>query len=179
MRRRSASAAATIRPREARTSGELRPHLCREALVLEHERRGRTDRFHERRLVEQRRIVNERGDLFAPHGHRRDGTVRSLWQLDRPAGGVDVATVAEAVRDVERGVAECAGEPLAHRGRRLASQLDHELGRLRSTKPRRADSDDDPNRDRHGEGASDRLERRDVSRRWRSPSRAIQDRRAP
>ena len=139
---------------------ELRPHLCREALVLEHERRGRTNRFHERRLVEQRRIVNERGDLFAPDGHRRDGTVRSLWQLDRPAGGVDIATVAEAVRDVERGVAECPGEPLAHRGRRLASQLDNELGRLRSTEPRPADSDDDPNRNRHGEGASDRLERR-------------------
>ncbi len=34
---------------------ELRTHLRRETLVLEHEGGGRTDRFHERRLVEQRR----------------------------------------------------------------------------------------------------------------------------
>ncbi len=68
----------------------------------------------------------------------------------------------EAVRDVERGIAECPGEPLAHRGRRLAAQLDDELGRLRSTEPRRADADDDAGRNRHCEGTGDRLERRCV-----------------
>ena len=42
---------------------ELRPHLGRQALVLEHEPCSRANGLHERRLVEQRRIVNERGDL--------------------------------------------------------------------------------------------------------------------
>ena len=37
---------------------ELRAHLGRQALVLEHERGGGANGFDERRLVEQRRIVN-------------------------------------------------------------------------------------------------------------------------
>ena len=56
---------------------ELRPHLCREALVLEHERRCRTNRFHQARIVEQCRIVNECGNFFAAYLHRRDGAVGS------------------------------------------------------------------------------------------------------
>ena len=101
--------------------GELRAHLGRETLVLEHEPGRRPHGLHERRLVEQRRIVNERSDLFAPRGHERDCPVRALRQLERPARSVDVAAVVEPIRKVERRVAECAGEALAQAGRPSAS----------------------------------------------------------
>ena len=111
--------------------GELRAHLGRQALVLEHEPRRRAHGLHERRLVEQRRIVDERGDLLALRGHQRDRPVRALRELERSAGGVDVAAVVEAVGDLERRVAERPREALAQAGRLLRPQLDDEVGRLR------------------------------------------------
>ena len=44
--------------------GELCAHLGRQAFVLEHEPGRRADGLDQRRLVEQRRIVNEGGDLW-------------------------------------------------------------------------------------------------------------------
>ena len=73
---------------------ELRPHLCREALVLEHEPGCCTNLFHERGLIQQRRIVNERSDLFAACGDRRDSAVVALRHFDRLACRIDVTTVA-------------------------------------------------------------------------------------
>ena len=73
---------------------ELRTHLCREALVLEHEPGCCTNRFHERGLIQQRRIVNERSDLFAACGDRRDSAVVALRHFDRLACRIDVPTVA-------------------------------------------------------------------------------------
>ena len=97
---------------------------------------------------------------FAAGGHGGDGAVGVVGKLDRPARRVDVAAVAEPVRDLERGVAERPGEPLAHRRRRLCLQLDDELGRLGSTKARPEDPRDDPDRKGHGDRSGDRLERR-------------------
>ena len=127
--------------------GELRAHLGRQTLVLEHEPGRRANGLHERRLVEQRRIVNERGDLLASRGHQRDRPIRALRELERPAGGVDVAAVVEPIRDLERRVAEHAGEALAQAGRALGPQLDDEVGRLRSAQPRPDDPCDDAERD--------------------------------
>ena len=59
---------------------ELSTHLGRQPLVLEHEPGGGPDRFHQGRLVEQGRIVNERGDLHAAGGHRGYRPVRSVGQ---------------------------------------------------------------------------------------------------
>ena len=152
--------------------GELRAHLGRQTLVLEHEPCRRSNGLHERRLVEQCRIVNERGDLLASSGHQRDRAIRALRELERPARGVDVAAVVEAIRNVERRVAERAGEALAQAGRPLRPQLDDEVGRLRSTQPRPDDPCDDAERDEQRDRATDRLERPERPRRSRSSTRA-------
>ena len=111
---------------------KLRAYLGRQSLVLQHEPCRRSDGVHERRLIEQRRIVNERSDFFALRGHQRDRPIRALRELERMAGGVDVAAVVEAIRDIERRVTEDPGESLAEAGRPLRSQLDDEVGRLSS-----------------------------------------------
>ena len=74
--------------------GELRPHFCCEALVLEHEPRRCPNGLDERRLIQQRRIVHERGNLLALHRHERDRPLRALGKLQRPARGVHVAAIA-------------------------------------------------------------------------------------
>ena len=96
--------------------GELRAHLGRQTLVLEHEPCRRSNGLHQRRLIEQRRIVNERRDLFALNGHQCHRPIRALGELERPPVGGDVAAVVEAIRNVERRVAEYPGEPLAQAG---------------------------------------------------------------
>ena len=136
IRRRSASVAATMRARDARTSASCAPHLGRQALVLEHEPCRRSNGLHEGRLIEQRRVVHERGNLLAPHGHERDRPLRALRELQRPAGSVDVAAIVEAIRDIDGRVAEHPGETLSQARRSVRPQLDDEVGRLRSTQPR-------------------------------------------
>ena len=148
---------------------ELRAHLGRQTLVLQHEPGRRADGLHERRLVEQRRIVNERGDLLALGGHQRDRPIRALRQLERPPGGVDVAAVVEAIRNLERRVAEHPGESLAEAGRPLCPQLDDELGRLPSTQPRPDDPSDDPERDEQRDCRDRSSRASERSRRSRSP----------
>ena len=85
MRRRSASAAATIRPRDARTSASCDRTSAARRSFSSTSAGGRANGFHERRLVEQRRIVDERGDLFAACRHRGDGAVGCAREA-RPAG---------------------------------------------------------------------------------------------
>ena len=104
--------------------------------------------------------MNQRSDFFAAGCHRRNGTVAVARQLDRAAGRVDVAAVAEPVGDFERGVAERPCEPIAHRHPRLCSQLDDELGCFRATQARPEDPRHDPHRERHGNCPHDRLELR-------------------
>ena len=99
---------------------ELRPHLRREALVLVHEPGGRANGLDQPRLVEQGGIVDQRRHRLAAGGQRCDGTVGAGRELDRPARRVDVAASFDPVGDLERRVAEGAGEPVAHRPRASA-----------------------------------------------------------
>ena len=132
--------------------GELRAHLGRQTLVLEHEPGRRADGLHERRLVEQCRIVNERGDLLASCGHHRHRAIGASRQLDRPA---------RRHRRSGRRRADTRARASGRRGRgrggraRLVApsvcELDDELGRLRSAQPRPDDPSDDPERDEQPE----------------------------
>ena len=107
--------------------GELRPHLRREALVLEHEPGGGANGLDQPRLVEQGRVVDQRRHRFAVGGQKGGGPVGAERELDRPSRRVDEAAALDPVGDLERRVAERAGEPVAHRPRRLRPQLDHEI----------------------------------------------------
>ena len=137
---------------------ELRPNLSRQTLVLEHESRSRSNGLHERRLVEQHRIVDERGDLFTLRGDERDRAVWAAGKLERLTGGVDIPAVVEPIRDIQRRVAEHPGEALTEAGCPFRPKLDYEVGRLPSTQPRPTDPSDDSERNQQSDSATNRLE---------------------
>ena len=154
MRRRSASVGGDDPSAGRPHLRELCAHLGREALVLEHEPSRRANGFDECRLVEQRRIVNEHSDLFAPRGHRRDGTVRRAAGA-RPAVPMHRRSGRRrADRRLERRVAECAGEPLAHRRRPCVRSSTTRSDASRTAQARPARSRDDRERDEQRDRAS-------------------------
>ena len=130
MRRRSASVAATIRPRDARTSASCaRTSAARRSFSSTSPAVARTD--------STSAGSSSSAGSWTSAATSSPCAVTSViarsgpcGQLERPTGGVDVAAVVEAIRDLERRVAECPGEPLAQAGRSLGSQLDDEVGRL-------------------------------------------------
>ena len=103
--------------------------------------------------------MNKRSDLFAVRGNQRDGPIRALRELERLAGGVDVAPVVEAIRNVERRVAKHPSESLAQAGRPSGPQLDDEVGRLVPTQPRPDDPCDDAQRNEQRDSPPNRLQR--------------------
>ena len=136
IRRRSASSAATIRARDARTSASwARTSAARRSFSSTSPAVARTDSTSAGSSSSAGSWTSA-ATSSPPRGDQRDRPVRRLRQLDRPAAGVDVAAVGEAVRNVERRVAEHAREPLAQAGRLARPQLDDEVGRRRAMQPR-------------------------------------------
>ena len=140
--------------------GELRAHLCRQALVLEHEPRRCSNGLHKRRLVQQRRVVHERSNLLTSHGHERDRPLRALRKLQRPTCSVHVTAIFQAIDDVDGRVAEHVGETLPQTRRSVRPQLYHEVGCLRSPQSRPRQSGDDAEWNEQREPAIDRDDRR-------------------
>ena len=97
----------------------------------------------EGRVVQERAVVDQDGDLPAALVDRRQSTLRiGRRQLDRPARLVHVAVLfAKPVADDERRIAERPREPVAQRaGSRRLTQVDHEPGHRRPVPtPPRAD----------------------------------------
>ena len=140
--------------------GELRSHLCRQALVLEHQPRRRSNSLHERRLVQQRRVVHERSHLLTSHGHERDRPLRAVRKLQRPTRSVHVTAVFQAIDDVDGRVAKHGGEAVPQARRSVRPELDHEVGCLRTAQSRPRQSGDDAEWNEQCEPAIDRVDRR-------------------
>ena len=105
--------------------------------------------------------MNEHRDRFAAGGHRGDGAVAALGKLDPPSRTHRHSGRLDPIRHLERRISESPGESLAHRRRRLRSQLDDELGRLRAAQTRPEDHRYRPPRGSDStRRPRDRLERR-------------------
>ena len=122
--------------------GELRPHFCRQALVLEHEPcRART--------ASTRAGSSSNAGSCTSAATSSPRTVTSviarsgLRKLQRPARSVHVAAIAQAIGDVDGRVAEHLGEALPKARRSVRPQLDHEVGCLRSAQSRPRQSRDE------------------------------------
>ena len=127
-RRRSSSPASTMPPPRGGELGELRAHLGIEPGVRGRQPRRGGDALDEPRVVEDRRVVDERGERPAVALDERHRPRRArARQLDARTVGVDVAAV-EPVADLQRRVAERAGERVAQRAGRHVAQLDDEVG---------------------------------------------------
>ena len=120
----------TIRRRDASSSTIWAcTSACRRALTDGQPCR-RADRLDQRRVVEQRRMVDDHGDRVRRHPRRRSTLAVAVGrQAEPPTGGVDEAPdLRRPVADLQRRVTERAGERVTQRvGSRLA-QLDHEIG---------------------------------------------------
>ena len=166
IRRRSASVAATMRVRDARTSASCaRTSAARRSFSSTSPAVARTA------STSAGSSSNAGSCTSAATSSPR--TVTSVIARSGPCGsssgrpaGVDVAAVAEAIGDVDRRVAEHRGEALAQARRSVGPQLDDEVGRLRSTQPRPRQSRDEPERDEQRDPAVGRL------RAWPSPRRS-------
>ena len=127
-----------------------RAQLGLQARVLQRELRGRGHRPEQLRVLEQRRVVDQRRErLVAVVAQHRDAAAVVVVERLRRARGVDVdAAVGQPVRQLQRGVAERAGEQGAQLLRtRLRAQLDHQVGDRRVVLARAQHADQDPDRD--------------------------------
>ena len=94
--------------------GELGAQLRLQARVLEREARGRADGLEQRGLVEERRVVDERGDPPAVVLEHGDGAPVARAHVERAPAGIDVALVRrQPESELERRVAERAGDRVA------------------------------------------------------------------
>ena len=118
--------------------GELGAQLGLEARVLERERRGGADRLDELGVVEQRGVVDERGEPVALVLEHRDGAAGLLGEDELASVGVDVASrLGEPEGELERGVAERARDRVPHLARLpRGAELDHQPGDPRPVHPR-------------------------------------------
>ena len=106
--------------------GEPRAQVGLQALVLERDPGRRGDRADQLRLVAERRVVQQRGDLRpAALDERR----RAAVELHRPAVAVDVGLVlGHPVGELQRRVAQRLGQRVAQRaGRGRLAQLDQQV----------------------------------------------------
>ena len=115
---------------------EPRPRLRLQPLVVEREPGGGADLLEHPGIVEQVGAMGDHRDRPPAAHERRDRAARRLAERDRAALRVDEQVALERVGELERRVAERAGQrllELAHRGR--VAQLDHEPCDARARPP--------------------------------------------
>ena len=135
MRRRSASAASTMRVRDAASSSRrARSSASSRSLVAPGP--PPRDGLHQRRVAPDRRVVHQHGDLLALVRDRRHRALGAVGQLDGVAPAVDVPAVRQRVRHLQRGVAEGPGQRVAQLARRRRRpELDHQRGDVAAREP--------------------------------------------
>ena len=121
-----------------------------QVLVLERDRGGGRHGLDELRVVVERGVVDEGGDLAAVVLDRHDAAVLAgLWHRDRRAVGPDVGVLAgDAVGDDELRVAERLRERALERGPAHHAQLAEEVGEAAAREPRAQESGEERERDR-------------------------------
>ena len=109
---------------------ELRFHLGRQPIVLDRQPHGAGDRGHEARLLEEDRVVDDRGLRDPVPLEHRDGLTRPvLRQFHRLAGSIDEPILGRRpVGHLEAGIPERVGEGIPETGRRRGlTHLDDEV----------------------------------------------------
>jgi hypothetical protein len=113
------------------------------------EPRRRGDAVDETRVIEHRRIVDERGKwLPVPFDNGYSTRRARLGEFDPVSRGVDVDLGSgKPVTNSQRRVAECSCERVPQRARRHASELDHEIPHGRPLPRRTQELQEQPDRD--------------------------------
>jgi hypothetical protein len=117
--------------------GQPRAQFRLQARVLERQRSSGTNRPDQLVVLGERRVVDQRRDRLAlSFDHGRCSLSSWLRELHGRAAGVDVASARRnPVRELKRGIAECAGERLPQVECGAFSELDHESGDRTARKP--------------------------------------------
>ena len=118
-RRRCASAASTMRRRDAASCSTRAPHLGSQADVRHGDPRRSRDRLDERAVVEHGGVVDQHGDVLAMPVDRRDRAAGVGPGEGKRPPSLRRCTAArpQPVAELQRAIAERAGEPVAQRHR--------------------------------------------------------------
>ena len=130
---------------------ELRFDLGRQPIVLDRQPHGAGNRGDQARLLEEDRVVDDRGLPDAVPLEHRDGLARAVFgQLHRLAGRIDEPILAgRPVGHLQGGITERVGEGIAEAGRRRGlPQLDDEVRDAGAGHPGPEDHEQDRDRDR-------------------------------
>ena len=129
--------------------GELGAELRLQARVLEREARGGADRLEELGLVQERRVVDERGDASAVMLEHGDRTSFARGHVERAPARIDVALVrGQPESELERRIAERAGDRVADVvGSRERAELHDQIGDTGALQAGAQEADEERDRD--------------------------------